>query len=575
VLFTALLLCLSLLTAAPPSRAAFATAGGRCFQGAVLKGLGKTELAEQSFSECKAEAPAAKPQKELHWWSKAATAAKDILGVIGFVLLGLALILLIGWSLALTFSWLVTWVPNRLRKIRTWGNEPHRPTILSPTLTVSALDDTGFKEKMGPAIAALIRARFDPSSSPRFEVVTGHAAIGESLKPLGEISDEAKAAMSIIAFFLNLMPNRDFEAGGSLHAAGARGSGITLQLTKDGSDFEAETLWSTTFSAPHDDEKAMQFLAIPAAAWIEHRVAARLRKRGNLPRNPKVWMLFSAGLACHQQNRKVQARTLYESALELDPTDSWSMSNLGQLESRDRNFERALELLEPALKALEKKRIPHRRNPDWYRASYNVAMVYSEWSAKLCADKEFTKGEDRRQKAHALGEELANGSLEQLKVRWWKKGSKALRALLEDSILPGALNIYVGNGQKRIVVNESRAAKKWKLDIDERGWRRRLGYEHKRRESYKKLLAALDEQEALDYLLPRAKSNPRIRYNLACAWAHRGDDLKAATNLSQSINRYSKARRSEFIGLARTDPSFLRLEREKKGLFEKALAGKL
>jgi hypothetical protein len=277
-------------------------------------------------------------------WSWMATAAKDALGIIGFALLAAALLFLLWWAL---FNGLRRWRGSR----DSWIAGLWNPADLA----ILPFDDTALAKKMGPGVAALIRGRVDPGAAGGLQAVTGHAAVSESLAALSEISDEAKAAVSIVSVFLKTLPNRHYEASGALQVAGLKGRGISIELNNHGDQLGSKTVWAEDFGAPAGDESAYQFLAIPAAAWVEHQVAARLNNSENFPDDPEVWMLFNAGLAWQQRNDYIKARPLYEKALDIDPHDSWSMSNLGLIEVREGNFERADKLLSNALKALEGK----------------------------------------------------------------------------------------------------------------------------------------------------------------------------------------------------------------------------
>jgi tetratricopeptide (TPR) repeat protein len=306
------------------------------------------------------------------FWEWSATAAKDVLGVIGFALLAAAVIFFLWCGLAYTVR---KWKRTRERWIaRLWN---------PPDLAVIPLDDTGFDKKMGTAVATLVRGHVNPQTVGSLTAVTGHTTVTESLKSLGEISDEAKAAAGLVSFFLGRLPNRHFEASGALQIDGLRGQGITVELNNQGDQLESRTLWADEFGKPDefkDDASAFQFLAIPAAAWIEHRLAARLHTSKGMPDEAEVWMLFNAGLDWQQRGENPQARWLYEKALAKDPYDSWSTSNLGRIQLEDGEYAKAEKSLTRALEGLESDgvAIPAPINPDWYRVKYNLAELHWE-----------------------------------------------------------------------------------------------------------------------------------------------------------------------------------------------------
>jgi tetratricopeptide (TPR) repeat protein len=576
---TALLLWVSVLGAASPARAATST----------------------------------DPAKAQHWWSWAATAAKDLLAVLGFGLLALACAIGVIWLLLMIFSWgrhwakkgfaqlpppsrrlrdsrgyrSASWIPRRLRWIQTiFGLMTKR--LLGPTLTISALDGSGLDPDVGKAIAALIRGRFDPGATRSFRVVTGHAAIHESLKSLGEISDEAKAAMGLISFFGACLPTQNYEAGGALQPAGTMGQGISLELSKDGSGFETATVWAKHYAPPAgeeqvesdgsddtgDDVRAFQYLAFPAAAWVEHRVAASIRDTGNLPRDPTVWMLFNAGLAWQQADELDKAKAFYEEALDRDPDDSWSMSNLGLIEHKNGNNPKAERLLTRSLEELDKKGIANRDNPDWYRTKYNLSALHVErWMLMKVAaltEPEREAARYHRDLARDLSGAVAIAALEQL-TRRWRRPSSSLRELLRRWMVPAALSVYGGSERARRV-DPASVGYEWSPGGTEEDQRMLLHF----------LRGGLDREAALRYVGTHAPRDPRILYNLACGWAERPDFAREQEPLDKAIRYLQEALAcasvTERKGLARgarDDPSFggLCASAARKREFDRILAG--
>ena len=207
-------------------------------------------------------------------WQWSATAAKDALGVIGLILIAAALLFLLWFGFAYKVR---KWKRTRDRGIAKWWNPAD--------LAILPLDDTGVDKRMGRAVATLIRGRVSPRAVGGLQAVTGHATVSESLESLGEISKEAKAAMGIVAFLLKRLPNRHYEVSGALQVDGVRGRGITVELNNHGDQVESRTLWADEFreSEGLDGEgDAYQFLAIPAAAWLE---APTRRATGEQPRD--------------------------------------------------------------------------------------------------------------------------------------------------------------------------------------------------------------------------------------------------------------------------------------------------
>lgn len=505
-LAVALLLCVCLLGTAPPARA--------------------------DAGASQATAAPTKPAKAQHWWSWTATAAKDIVAVVGFALLAAAVLAFFGWLAALA---LLHCHLTRDTRVADW---------LTPTdLAVTALDDSATDKKMGAAVASLIRGRIHPQAKGNPKVVTGHASVSESLKPLAEISDETKAAAGLFAFFLERLPDRHFEVSGALNAEGMRGRGISLSLTNHGDQLDAITLWASEFSAPDDDEKGFQFLAVPAAAWIEHRVADRLDNAAHYP-DPKAWLRFNAGLAWQEAGDPAKAKTLYEEALDADPTDTGSLTNLGLIELNAGNSTRSEALLERGRESLRgRKPETLEVNPDWYRVRYNLATLHANLDASR-RESDPPSAERHRFKARDLAEELAEGSLELLALGRGKV-SEPLRRLLQNAILPSVLSIYGGCGPtgRDDTAGGGFAWSRGDVAGDQRSLLRFLG-------------EGLEPRSALEYVWQHALCRPDVLYNLACGWAQFGDAARAKEILGEALDRSSPSERKTLAEGAWADDGF-------------------
>jgi tetratricopeptide (TPR) repeat protein len=394
---TLLLGAMLLITAADPARAE-AEATKNCGRGEALEALGRDALAEQAYledlktqdsvgcgqehlealgavtnlcavaealetaqqtdkakeayvkvlesdpeSECASKALSSNPtDKDEHWWSWAATAAKDVVAVVGFGLLALAGIGILIWV------FLAMQMRNK-RGRRRWPAK----ALLNPSLEVKSLDDTGIDKQLGPAVASLIRSGVKPRASGGIDVVTGHSALADAVKPLGDISAEAKAAVAVVTFLLALLPRRNYEAAGALQAEGEHGRGISIELMNDSKQLGATTLWGNDFEAPDGDEKAFQRLAVPAAAWLDHQIATAAEAADDLPPDPKGWALFKAGAAWQEEGANTKAKALYAAALRIDSVNIWATANLGAIEMRNGKYSEAEKLLLAARAAFE------------------------------------------------------------------------------------------------------------------------------------------------------------------------------------------------------------------------------
>ncbi len=332
---------------------------------------------------------------------------------------------------------------------------------------------------------------------------------------------------------------------------------------------ESRTLWADEFGELRefkDDAAAFQFLAIPAAAWLEHRLAERLHNNQGMPEDSEVWMLFNAGLDRQQEDENKPARWLYEKALVKDPYDSWSIANLGRIQLEDKEFPQAETSLKRALKGLEDDGVgtPARLNADWYRVKYNLAELHWEWWASLRNKQKADKGEleEHRKLAHRISEEASRAALKQV-LDHAEETSQELRKLLEDRVLPGALILFGGTGNG---CGSAGLDHRWTEDSRKADQRALLTF----------LDEGLDDRAALAYVPVHSEPNPVVLFNLACAWAQNGENEKALGTLEEALELASKAKRKALVSLAEKDPSFIPLQKAKatKKRFEKILAGK-
>jgi tetratricopeptide (TPR) repeat protein len=330
---------------------AFGKANGECAVAKVLAASGQEAKAKEAYvkvleadpeSKCAAQALKASPDTEEHWWSWAATAAEDVLSVLGFGLLAIAC--------AAIVAWLLLMIQMRAKRLR--RRRPAR-WLLRPSLEVKPLDDTGVDKHVGPAVASLIRSKVKPRHSGGIDVVTGHSVLSDALQPLGDISAQAKAAVGVVSFMLATLPRREYEASGALQAKGEHGRGISVGLMNRSKQLASTTLWADDFAAPDDELTAFQRLSVPAAAWLDHRIATAMEEGGDLPDDPQSWALFRAGAAWQEDGELVKARQLYESALATDTDNFWAMANLGVIAMVEGNYPEGLQLLTNALEGFE------------------------------------------------------------------------------------------------------------------------------------------------------------------------------------------------------------------------------
>jgi tetratricopeptide (TPR) repeat protein len=259
--------------------------------------------------------------------------------------------------------------------------------IRPSSFVVELLDDSAVDGRIGPAITGLVRNRISVRED-RFglDYVTGQRIVKKTLKPFKDLSasfpnlsGNAGAVVAVVEFLARTIPRRRFVLRGELQPAASAGPGVTLALQDSSADDSLTVLWATPFEIRSIDTAAYERLAIPSAAWADHRLATALARGGLselVSRDADSWALFRAGLECHRLGEDEQARSLYEQALGHDGRNLGALANLGLLERRERHFARAEGLLESARAELEGRGGSFHRNPDWYRIRYQLAALY-------------------------------------------------------------------------------------------------------------------------------------------------------------------------------------------------------
>jgi tetratricopeptide (TPR) repeat protein len=310
-----------------------------CAQAEALMKAGQQKGAEEALVDVMKAEPNSTCAESLEGleeaqspWEWAATATKDALAVIAAFLLLLA-ILFIPVVLIL-----------RLLKVH----------FFSSTLQIKTLDDGGSEKKLGTGLTALIGGRITRHRDKGPDLVTGRASIDESLEPLGDISTEAKAAVSVVAAVAKLLPRENFDLSGTVQQSGGSGCGISLQLAKGNGIVDVATFWAKDFKAGDEDVQAYQRLSTPAAAWVDHTLAKALGNEEELPSgDARSWAFFEAGSERQEEGSEEEAAELYESALNLDPNNVGALANLGIIRTRNFEYDAAASLLRQARAILE------------------------------------------------------------------------------------------------------------------------------------------------------------------------------------------------------------------------------
>lgn len=532
---------------------------GFCVRALALAEAGQKEKAEAAYVGILETKPGSECAKEglkklkggEDTWGWLTTAAKNITSL--FVVLGLALVAVL--LLLQVAVWALTAIPG-LR-----NRKPVRLLVRSG-LEVNSLDDGWMAQRMGPQVASLVREQITPKhGGPK--VVTGYSELSDNLKPLGEISSEAKALVTVATFLASIRRRERFEVIGALEPSGDNGPGVSVELVCEKSHLASTTLWGKDFGAPAGEAVAFQRLAVPAAGWIEHNIAKNLKTDDELlSKDPYSWALFKAGLAWQAKGESSKAVALYDRALRKDPENIGALINLSVIRMVARDYQEAEKLMGAALSLLRARptrrrlvlatrpgsshrrlllvRSKMKRTADWYSAKYNIAALHINW-ADAQVDVTATDAERavHREAAHRESRDLAERAVEQITYRWPLRVDPKIREVLADDILPSALLIFAGSTRNRTEVGKLTAPR------DGRALQRRL--------SSGRLTAA----GAMAYVAAHAKPSADLCFRFACAHAHRREFKKSRNRLYDAIEiTNSKSERASIAKQALEDPAF-------------------
>ena len=327
-----------------------------CAVGLALERAGQDAEAVTSYQEALKANPSATcaeaglkrlNEEEPDFFDGAESVKSDIQTAIELVVLAAA-----GVLLACVLFGLLSWLPilrhipplNRLRKTR---------------LSIEKFDDEAISDpaKIGPGLTALVRGHLalNPQFARGMSIIDGQAAQEDSvLSKFGEINDQAKVTAAMLKTVAWFYPRRAFTASGVVQAKGETGFGITASLRKGTSFADSATFWASDIGAGSLSEiEQIRRLAVPAAAWIGHRLALASEQTVEGARDSISWALFKTGVELQKQGDKMGARELYRQALGLDARNWGAQANLGILELGDEDDASGIARLKRAARVLE------------------------------------------------------------------------------------------------------------------------------------------------------------------------------------------------------------------------------
>jgi tetratricopeptide (TPR) repeat protein len=277
--------------------------------------------------------------------------AGDVLDALEKLLLVIAVSLLVLSLFGLALIWFLFHLPATKK----WATRRYA----RPTVSVTTVDDSGLKEKLGAGMAVRLRQHLelDPGDGA-LKLVSGEASTAEVwIGKVSEVGDRGKVVALIIDLAYRIVPRQHVSVRGTLQApTRANGHGISLELHQETDAGESATLWATRFGlTANEGAEAVQGLAVPAAAWASHVIARETNAEGRLgAKDPTSWALFKAGVELQRTSRPGRAAFLYEEALAIDPDNYGALTNLGLIEARSGSYAKALPRLRRALVRLER-----------------------------------------------------------------------------------------------------------------------------------------------------------------------------------------------------------------------------
>lgn len=294
------------------------------------------------------------------------------------------------------------------------------------TLVVRAFADSGVGTKVGTGVGALVEERLIGALHRKEQIRDGYELdlVITDVDLLSEDNDLAKAVerladvpqvqvvVGVLDLIERLLPSRGLAAGGELLPVGDQGAGISLALYQ-GNRLTARTaLWEEEVKtwlpasgkrgasggrlsfgkaspAPVDRTPSAYYdLAYPAAWWVQYEAGRVLDANvSQITTSGRSFALVGLGLQWERFDDWIEAEDSYSNALKHDYDNVAALFNLAQLLARSRQlYAPAALLLIHAGDVLYKRHQqvdarssgPHRRDPNWYRARYALAVQFIE-----------------------------------------------------------------------------------------------------------------------------------------------------------------------------------------------------
>jgi tetratricopeptide (TPR) repeat protein len=288
----------------------------------------------------------------------AATATHALLLVlVGIALVSVLLVLLLAGLARIKF------LNSALRRM------PITRTLLAPRLKVEDFEDGASTVRMGPGVAALIRAGVTDrihGIKHQLGLVSGQSEFSGALANLQDLSPQLRVALAVITVLDALLPRQRFTVAGVLQPPGGQGVGLSLTLRRGSSFAAMQSFWAVPLGCvarasangqpvPDDAPAAYHRLSGAACAWVDHQLATALGAKSSITGDSFSFALFRAGVDWQEDGDMFRARRLYDLALKRDPRNTGALANLGQLAASHGYYDVAITRLELARNALEQR----------------------------------------------------------------------------------------------------------------------------------------------------------------------------------------------------------------------------
>jgi len=224
--------------------------------------------------------------------------------------------------------------------------------ILSPRLTIEAVDDSAITPKPGAAITARIKERLQRfreealrDEQPDYQLdhgtgdeqfadlVSGSDVLETALKNARELSDQTKVLAALASLVYAVLPIERLTVKGAICIQDDKTAAGTFALER-GARLKAAVTVTATYDPK--DKTGADFVALtdPAAAWVQYVVAQTLASKAFTPDQADSYALVQAGLRYQLEGKLGLAQHAFKSAIALNDENWAAHVNLAVTEAR-------------------------------------------------------------------------------------------------------------------------------------------------------------------------------------------------------------------------------------------------